>query len=115
MTNIPCTTFLGVRPNLYKEFSEPIIIFQSQYKNIKLIIIKLGLGSGSNIYLCEVRYIPQTSMYYPGHTFLDVRPNLYKEFSEPIIFFQSQYKINKINIIMLGLNNIYFCDGRFVP
>ena len=57
------------------------------------------------IYLCEVRYIPQTSMYYPGHTFLDVRPNLYKEFSEPIINFQSRCKINKINIIKLGLGD----------
>ena len=74
---------------------------------MKLIIIKLGLGSGSNIYLCEVRFTPQTSMYTPDHTFLDVRPNLYKVFSEPIIFFQSQYKITKINIIKLGLG-----DGR---
>ena len=71
----PGHTFLDVRPNLYKEFSEPIIFFQSQYKINKINIIKLGLGSGSNIYLCEDRYIPQTSMYYPGHTFLDVRPN----------------------------------------
>ena len=70
----PGHTFLMVKPNLYKLFSEPIINFQSQYKINKINIIKLGLGSGSNIYLCEVRYIPQTSMYNPGHTFLDVRP-----------------------------------------
>ena len=44
-----------------------------------------------NIYFCEGRFIPQTSLYYPEHTFLYVRPNLYKEFSEPIINFQSQY------------------------
>ena len=35
----------------------------------------MALNSDDDIYLCEVRYIPEVNFTILEHTFLDVRPN----------------------------------------